>query len=395
MKPRMWRLLVLSAIVAAGGCNCFRNRSGNGQEALERENRELQDKVYDLEYKLEDAQADLEKSQQERDRLRDLPASGSSRRPATDSTDDGGSDQSGAGGDASGADSSSSGPPDPDDLGPPDVDLPANGTTETAPPFEGPPEMSAPDPSVPEGFHDAQPEAEDPESADPRDMPAAEGSHEGADPADIPGNLENPAESEDDSDAVPGPTESAGPDGRGPGVRQITLNQQFTGVWRRSASPTPEGLSILVEPRDADGRLVNTPGEISVVAIDPSQQGDVARVARWDFTAQQAADHYRETRDGKGLHFELTWPKGAPSASRLSVYVRYVTGDGRKLVAEQSVELVASQPVRDKPPASGKWSRSPKKSTQAKPAVSRSRRKAPRRRGASASRDNSTWSPYR
>jgi len=149
------------------------------------------------------------------------------------------------------------------------------------------------------------------------------------------------------------PTESS-PQGQGPDdhqstvpkpqtdntrVRQITLRPwsgRADNVGRRSGD---EGLNLLIEPRDAEGRLVAAAAPVSVVVLDPALTGEAARVARWDFAAEEIAARLATTTDGQGILLEAAWPAGPPNHSRLHVFVRYTTDDGRRVEADRAIEV--------------------------------------------------------
>ncbi|MCO6454250.1 MAG: hypothetical protein J5I93_02945 [Pirellulaceae bacterium] len=106
-------------------------------------------------------------------------------------------------------------------------------------------------------------------------------------------------------------------------------------------SPTPgesfgEALGLIVEPRNSAGRLVPEPGRITVVVVDPRQQGDAARVARWDVTPDQAASGL-DRSPGGGIQLWLRWPATQPRRDPLRVFVRYETPDGRRLEADREL----------------------------------------------------------
>lgn len=98
-----------------------------------------------------------------------------------------------------------------------------------------------------------------------------------------------------------------------------------------------DGLTIVVQPRDADGQIVPSPGPISVVLIDPAlaSRGDVARLARWDFTRDQVARMW----GGGSLFLKMAWPESRPSSGRLRLFVRYTTGDGRRLETDREITI--------------------------------------------------------
>jgi hypothetical protein len=123
-------------------------------------------------------------------------------------------------------------------------------------------------------------------------------------------------------------------------VAGITLNRTLTGSILGEDRSGDQGLLVVVEPRDSDGRSVDAPAEISVVVLDPALKGDACRVARWDFTAAETAGMFRRSGSGQAIHLAAAWPADPPAHRKLHLFVRYVTADGRRLEANQPIEVV-------------------------------------------------------
>jgi hypothetical protein len=119
-------------------------------------------------------------------------------------------------------------------------------------------------------------------------------------------------------------------------VTRITIDRMS------SATGASDRLAIAVEPRDAAGRMLKAAGELSVVVLDASNPDDAARLARWDYTAEEAASTFRRSALGERMHLDLTWPDAPPPGSNLRLFVRFTTADGRKLIADVPIELPAA-----------------------------------------------------
>ncbi len=119
-------------------------------------------------------------------------------------------------------------------------------------------------------------------------------------------------------------------------VMRITLDRlqskHFTHV-------SQQAFVVIVEPRNASGKIVPAVGNISLVVIDMQRQGDAARLARWDFSADQAAACIRGTVLGKRMYFHLDWPEAPIENQNLRLYVRMHTADGRFVQANAPLEL--------------------------------------------------------
>jgi len=78
---------------------------------------------------------------------------------------------------------------------------------------------------------------------------------------------------------------------------------------------------------------------VNVTAFDRARKGEAARVARWDFTPAETASLFRRAGSGAAIHLAMAWPANPPKHRKLQLFVRYITGDGRKLEANQSIEI--------------------------------------------------------
>ena len=127
--------------------------------------------------------------------------------------------------------------------------------------------------------------------------------------------------------------------GDGRQIVRLALNRQLTGSWNPDGKHGDEGIFVAFEPRDAQKKLVAAVGPVSIVVLDPAQTGAAARVARWDFTTDEAALHFRKGPLGNGLQFELPWPSNPPQSRDLRLFVRMETPDGRKVEADTKVHI--------------------------------------------------------
>ena len=129
------------------------------------------------------------------------------------------------------------------------------------------------------------------------------------------------------------------PSGDSRDIDSIALNRVLTGGISADGSNGDRGLLVVVEPRDRAGRSVDAPAEMSIVVIDPALEGNAARVARWDFTPTETASLFRRDGSNRSIHLTTSWPADPPVHNKLHLFVRYVTIDGRKLQADQPIEV--------------------------------------------------------
>jgi hypothetical protein len=122
-------------------------------------------------------------------------------------------------------------------------------------------------------------------------------------------------------------------------VSKIVLNPTLTGGYNGGGRSGDAGVMLVIEPRDAQGRYVDAPADVSVVVIDPAVEGEAARVARWDLAAADVALLFRQTALGRGIELEMPWPDAPPAHTDLHLFVRYTTSDGRRLEASQPIKI--------------------------------------------------------
>jgi hypothetical protein len=296
MKNRL-AFLLLMFVLAAAGCQ------GNPQvrrvvDSYNAENRQLEDYIYLLEQ-------DIQVLEQENGQLR--------RRIE-------------GGGAANGAGSSA---PRRGGL------IPRGGgrnSEQNPPEIEGPPEIE-----MPETLPRTRPEA-----PRPLNKPAVQ------DEPDIGPLLEKPANSAKKPPAEARPAHAeipvaeltkSEPEVTDKKVTHIQLSPLHTCGMDFDHAPGDDGVSILIEPRNAANQFVPLAGPVSVVVLDPNKNGDDARIARWDFSQEQSAEKLAQGAS-RGIHLKLPWPTKPPESARLEVFVRYATPEGQKLQADKEI-LVA------------------------------------------------------
>jgi len=122
-------------------------------------------------------------------------------------------------------------------------------------------------------------------------------------------------------------------------IERIEINRQLTGGLDTDGHPPDEGVVLLVAPLDAQGRFVRAAAAMSIVVLDPALPGEDARLARWDLSSQEVAACYRRGPVAEGIYLELPWQERKPVHQRLHLFVRYVTDDGRKLQADLPISV--------------------------------------------------------
>jgi hypothetical protein len=257
---------------------------------------------------------------------------------------------------------------------------------------------------VPEGEHRDEFESKKPSNAKLPSSVTVPGEDNSELPQfELPAGGNPPADDKTTGDEMPGDET----------VTQISLNRKLTGGHNVDGQPGDDGLMVVIEPLDSSGQLIEVPGEVSVVVLDPAQEGEAARVARWDFTTEEAAQHIKRTPMGDGLHFDLRWPHGPPANRTLNLYVRFKTLEGKKLQLEKEIEVrlpgkegsddaapawtKADKPAPDAEASTSEPSAAPRaKATAIRPAPDDAASKTDRPKDDRTSRGSAPkWTPYR
>ncbi|MBX3413025.1 MAG: hypothetical protein KF708_10085 [Pirellulales bacterium] len=305
-----WRIAtVVATCFLAAGCQ---SGAELRTQLLERELRMQEDCIFDLENQLDATERRLEATRRENEALRREKGSPSGRT--------GGSRDEGYYEPPVTSPPTVSAPAVESNI--PFVPLPSTGPLEEAPPYQGPPTLDPIDPSAP------------PSSS----LPPMSGSG-----VEL---LPDGSASMMDGEQTPlkrlqflMQSQAVEPEETDFHITGITLNRMLTGGYDLDDRFGDEGVMVVIEPRNAAGRIVNVPAQVSIVLLDPSQPPPTARVARWDFTADEAANHFRRSRLARGMHFQLPWPDRPPAQQDLELHVRAITTDGHELRAQRAVTI--------------------------------------------------------
>jgi hypothetical protein len=290
-----WKPCACGLLLLAAGC-----RTDPGTVLVERELRQQEDEIYRLREVIRDYQMALESCQAENaalcQQLGRTPAGAPAEGPSPP------------------ASPAPGGPPIETPLRPPAVELPGAELPGTAPP-EGPAEPPLPGPNS----SSRSPAGGIEEPGEPPTGP-----HLG----DAAGGRTMPA-----SGFVPLARADSSQ------VEQIVLSRAGSGGQDADGQPGDEGITLVVEPRDARGRPLEAPADVAVVVLDPAEQGEAARVARWDFTRDQTAGLFEPSGQGRAMKLRMTWPGKPPAHNDLHLFLRYTTADGRALKLDQPIRV--------------------------------------------------------
>lgn len=344
-SARYWRTLGMSALLLAG---CQGNpRTYKYIEAMNAERRALEDRVYELEYELQTLDEELAQVEEENAELRDelgkkKPSASRSSAPRRLEVD-----RSGAA------------PPVDVDLEPPSVDP---GAPEE-PAMQEPPRESEERPATPSkpGVLSPppveKPLQDEPAGEAPSVEPGAPGASTGANEGESPGStaeLPPPRDEGTETSAtqrglrvLPAAATLATDDRT---VVRVGIDAGRTGGADFDGRPGDDGVTVVVQPKNAAGQIVLDPGSVSIAVLDPSRAADAARVARWDLDAKQVEDLAEEPAKNRGFKLHFAWPGEPPASNLLRLYVRFTDAEGRRFDSEQEIHLELSAAARNGKP---------------------------------------------
>lgn len=124
-------------------------------------------------------------------------------------------------------------------------------------------------------------------------------------------------------------------------VRAIGLNRDLTAAYREPNSQIDDGITLCIEPRDDQNRLVEVAAPVAVALLDRKGEGESARLGLWEFTAEEVGPMIGKSPQGHGIYTRLPWPS-KPAHEQLEICVRYTTRDGRKLESRQPLDVQLS-----------------------------------------------------
>ncbi|MBW3599384.1 MAG: hypothetical protein KY475_19205, partial [Planctomycetes bacterium] len=242
-----WLAMIAMVLIVASGCGPGRRRSDAYQELLNAEKRWLEDQLYKLDYEYGALKEKHDSTLRENAALREALEEAREDEPNGRRDFEPGFR------------------PEPDgDITPPEIDL----GDPTAPPATGLP------------------------------------------PITPPSELEQDLPSEEVPDGVPAPLPDGAPAHHGLGDPQVThihLNPLLTGGADFDQKPGDDGISVVIEPRNAAEKYLPIAGPLSLVVLDPAKQGEAARVGRWVFTFHETGEMLSRSVFGLGIDLQLLW----------------------------------------------------------------------------------------
>jgi hypothetical protein len=105
-----------------------------------------------------------------------------------------------------------------------------------------------------------------------------------------------------------------------------------------------DGLSLVIEPRNADDKYVPASAPLTISLIDPEESGEEQRIGLWKLTAEEVEPRiYHQGEASHGIQLTLPWQNHAPRNRKLLVFVRYETPEGEQLETSSEISVLLPQ----------------------------------------------------
>jgi hypothetical protein len=124
----------------------------------------------------------------------------------------------------------------------------------------------------------------------------------------------------------------AGPQNGSPrlSAKELKIRKIFTQPAADEGSPG--SLLVVVEAVNATDEPVDAVGAASIMVMTRDESGKPQKVERWDFSAEETAAAWQSSHLGDGLHLELPLTKPELPEGELELWARVAADDGAKLL---------------------------------------------------------------
>lgn len=124
-------------------------------------------------------------------------------------------------------------------------------------------------------------------------------------------------------------------------VRSVVVGRSTTPI-DDDRLPGDEGVQVVLEPRDADGKLQRAPACASVTIVEVDGQGLKSPIGTWDYSAEQMRASWKQGLLTSGFVLNCLW-QAPPKSERVKILASFTMEDGRRFEAEK--ELAIKPPV--------------------------------------------------
>lgn len=125
-------------------------------------------------------------------------------------------------------------------------------------------------------------------------------------------------------------------------ITEVVINKSVSQGKNSDGRPGDDGIELLIQPKAADGSVVDEAGNLTITLIDPAADQGERQLGKWSFLKEEASLFFAEDEfDNRGILLDLKWEM-IPINKRLTVYVRFETSDDR--VMETTSDIFIDPP---------------------------------------------------
>lgn len=124
-------------------------------------------------------------------------------------------------------------------------------------------------------------------------------------------------------------------------ITEIAFNTLLSRTANFDGQSDDDGLYLVLVPKNEQGEMVPTAGEVDIAVLDPAREGQEAWISRWHYSAEEVKAKLQPIGTSQGIHLTLPWNGPDPIADRVMVNVKYTLSDGRQVVCEPKTFFVS------------------------------------------------------
>jgi len=120
-------------------------------------------------------------------------------------------------------------------------------------------------------------------------------------------------------------------------VRDVVLGRQ-TGGHDSASGQGDDGLQVIIEPRNAEGRPIQVPGDAMLQVLEVTTEGHKRLLSSWYIDKDQVKASWRMGLLSQGYNVILPW-KVIPATEKLRLVLQFRLEDGRVFEADRDVTV--------------------------------------------------------
>jgi hypothetical protein len=147
-----------------------------------------------------------------------------------------------------------------------------------------------------------------------------------------------------ESDWTPPSTAQSTPEIRDWRITHVVINPLLSKGKNIDGRYGDDGITLVIEPRNADDKYVPASAPLTISLIDPEESGEEQRIGLWKLTAEEVEPRvYQPSDKSHGIQLTLPWQNHAPRNRKLLVFVRYETPEGEQLETSNEINVLLPQ----------------------------------------------------